>query len=199
MWRRLGVLGAMLGAMLGAAALAVAVIAPETNAHELAEASATLVVRDGGHVELRLQVPWSDVLHQRIAPGLSMQELLVRLTNQHPSAFARQLAPIQDAITRDTRLVTDRGKPTTFLRWNWPRAADVQDALRRELMSRLAEGASFEHASRLSTTADAVVDRDRATARLVLPPLLGPALLTVVHPHEQWIRAGEPSAPVAIR
>lgn len=173
--------------------------ARSVNAHELAEASATLVVRDGGQVELRLQIPWSDVLHRRIAPGASMTELLVRMTSQPSTSFAKQLESIEEAMVRDTRLLGDDGRASEFSRWHWPRAAEVQDSLRRELMSRLAEGVNFLHASRMGATADVVVRRDRTSVRLVLAPVLGPALLTVVHPREEWVRAGKPSAPVVVR
>ena len=189
-------------ATASAASVAIAAVLlapPAGDAHELAEASATLVVRDGGHVELRLQVPWAVVLHQRIMPGAAMQEFLVRMTNLRPAEFATQLTAVQGRIERETKLTAEPGKPAAFQNWHWPAAGEVQDAMRRELMSRLADGANFEHASRLSAAAETVVGRERSSARLVLAPLLGPALLTVIRPHEEWMRAGEPSAPVVLR
>jgi hypothetical protein len=86
-----------------------------------------------------------------------------------------------------------------FENWHWPAPAEIQEALRRELMSRLADGANFEHASRIAATAEVLVGRDRTTARLVLPTMLGPALLTVMRPREKWLRAGESSSPVTVR
>ena len=85
-----------------------------------------------------------------------------------------------------------------FARWQWPTAVEVQEALRRELMSRLADGERFEHLSRLAATSDVVLARSPATVRVQLPPALGPTLVTIYHPQEQWVKAGELSAPFSL-
>ena len=169
------------------------------EAHELSETSATLVLRDGGHVELRLQVPWAQVLREQWVPGVTMEEFLVRVGNQRPAEFARELTQVENGIERSTRFVIDGGAPAALSNWQWPAAAVVQEALRRELMSRLADGDRFEHASRLPALAEQTVGREPASVRFQLPVALGPALLTVYRPTEQWLKPGEVSAPISVR
>ena len=168
------------------------------SAHELAGTSATLVVRDGGHLDLRLQVPWADVLRAQWMPKASPQLFLAQVVNQPSADFARNLTRVHAALERGARVVADADAPVAFARWQWPTAVEVQEALRRELMSRLADGARFEHVSRLAVTSDVVLARSPATVRLQLPPALGPTLVTIYHPQEQWVKAGELSAPFSL-
>ena len=168
------------------------------SAHELAETSATLVVRDGGHLDLRLQVPWADVLRAQWMPQASPQLFLAQVVNQPSADFARNLTRVHAALERGARVVADADAPVAFARWQWPAAVEVQQALRRELMSRLADGARFEHFSRLAATADVVLARSPATVRVQLSAALGPTLVTIYHPQEQWVKAGEMSAPFSL-
>jgi hypothetical protein len=184
----------------GAAALLVATLLAATPiaAHELSEASATLVVRDGGYVQLRLQIPWADVLHTAWMPGRPMQEFLVVATSKSRSDFAKQFATVEQTIQRGTRLVADASAPVAFGRWQGATADEVYDALKRELMSRLADGVRFEHSSRLSVTAEVTTGHEIAAVRLQLPASFGPSLLTVYRPDERWVKSGELSAPVNV-
>ena len=172
--------------------------ATSADAHELSETSATLVLREGGHVELRLQIPWAEVLRAQWMPRVAVQEFLVRVTNQRAADFARELAKIETAIEHGTQVVVDGGTSGGFSNWQWPSAVVVQEALRRELMSRLAEGERFEHASRLPAIAEHTLGRERTGVRLKLPVAFGPALLTVYRPKEQWLKPGELSAPISV-
>jgi hypothetical protein len=174
-----------------------------TRRHELEEASVALVVRPDGLVALRLQLPWATVLQRRMAPGEPMTALLARLVNQPPAAFARVVGQVEAQLERELRLLEARdGAPPMerrFTRWQWPSAATVQGALREELMSRLAEGAAFRHASRLPATAEVQAGQGRGTARLATPALLGPVLLTVTHPVERFLPAGAVSLAFPLR
>lgn len=170
------------------------------QAHELTETSATLVIRDGGHLSLRLQVPWATVLQARLAPGRPAVELLGQLAAEPATTFARRYAAVVALIARDTHALDAQGRSVAFINWQWPKAAEVQEALRRELMARLADPVNFAHDSRLAATAEVTLQsRASGQARLRLPTLLGPALLTVTHPREEWLRGGAPSAPFALR
>ena len=186
-----------LGVAVAFTAIAVLLTTP-ASAHELAETSATLVVRDGGHLDLRLQVPWADVLRAQWMPKASPQLFLAQVVNQPNADFARSLARVRAALERGARVVAVADTPVAFARWQWPTAVEVQEALRRELMSRLADGERFEHLSRLAATSDVVLARSPATVRVQLPPALGPTLVTIYHPQEQWVKAGELSAPFSL-
>ena len=174
-------------------------VATPVMAHDLADASATLIVRDGGHLQLRLQVPWADVLRAQWMPKASPPEFLAKVVSLPRAEFARDLVRVQATLERDARVVADNGPPVVFARWQWPSAAEVQEALRRELMSRLADGERFEHFSRLPATSEVALGRSPTAVRLRLPTSLGNALVTVYRPAEQWVKAGELSGSVVVR
>jgi hypothetical protein len=165
----------------------------------LEEASATLTVRSGGHVELRLQVPWAEVLREAWAPGRSMAEMLGQIASEPAAVFARRYGALTNQLARGIRLFDPSARGIGFVRWQWPSAAAVQQALRDELMSRLVDGAAFRHASRLPATAEATVAAPVPSVRLGLPPQLGPALVTVVRPEEQWVGRGGLTTAIHLR
>ena len=129
--RRLGPGVSGAAARLVSRLVATLLAATPISAHELSEASATLVVRDGGYVQLRLQIPWADVLHTAWMPGRPMQEFLVVATSKSRADFAKQFATVEQTIQRGTRLVADASAPVAFGRWQGATADEVYDALKR--------------------------------------------------------------------
>jgi hypothetical protein len=181
----------LLGALLSAAPT-------PALAHELEEASVALVIRPDGLVEARLMVPWAVVLQARLAPPLDPVAFLTQLVNQPAAAFATTVRTVERDIERELRL-GDAGRGVAFTRWQWPTPADIQRALREELMSRLADGAAFRHASRLAAQASVRPSTPAAQSRLIVPAALGPVLLTVTHPLEQLIPRGGVSTSFPLR
>ncbi|MEK0431438.1 MAG: hypothetical protein RL139_1242 [Gemmatimonadota bacterium] len=187
-WRMPGRRGVLLG-------LLSLLLAPRgAAAHELAEASATLVLREGGHVELRLLVPWAEVLRQRLMPERPMRDFLARVTEEPPGRLERTIAAVEAELSRDTRLMPSGRPAMGFTRWRWPDAARIRAALREELMDRLAGGDPV-HPSRLQAVAEAIRP-GAAPVRAVFPRSLGPVLLTVVRPREEWVTPGRTSTPI---
>lgn len=166
--------------------------------HELAQSSATLVLRDGGHAELRLQVPWADLLRAQWMPDVAVTEFLARVTAEPTDVFARRVSQLQSRIARDLTVAPDGGAGRPFTQWHWPHPLELREALRRELMSRLATPSDFEHASRMTVVAEQTLGREPSSVRVQLPALLGPALLTVYRPTEQWLPAGTLSAAIPV-
>lgn len=166
--------------------------------HELAEASATVVVRDGGHVELRLQVPWSDVLRRAWQPRAQPVPFLGEVVALAPTVLARRLDDLQRRLAADTRVAGGDETGVPLGRWQWPAPEALRDALQRELMSRVADGSAYEHASRLPATAEAKLPRSPRAVRVRLSALLGPALVTVLQPREQWVAPGAWSVPAPL-
>lgn len=162
-------------------------------AHEIAEAAATVVVRDERHVELRLTVPWADVLHRRMMPTRTRMEFLQRVVSGPTAEIAAAIAAVQAEVERGTRLRTD-GAGVAFTHWRWPSTREVRDAMRTELMSRMA-GDADTHPSRLLSTAEAISGNVPA-ARLSFGRALGPVLLTVVRPREEWVPPDRASSPL---
>ena len=158
-----------------------------------------LTIRSGGHVALRLQVPWADLLRTTVAPGRPMVELLGQLASEPAATFARRYSALTARLASGTRLLSSSGTVFAFARWQWPQAATVQQALRDELMSRMVDGAAFRHASRLAVEAEATVPAPIPTVRLGLPEQLGPALVTVVRPEAQWVGRGGLTTAIDLR
>lgn len=166
------------------------------TAHELDEAGATITIREGGHLELRLHVPWAQVLQRRLMPRATVEAFLAQAASQPAEAFAREVRAVEAMVERECVLkVAGRGDQP-FARWTWPTPAEVQAALRRELMSRAVDGASFEHASRMPATAEVRLGRLPAGARVRFPEVMGPVLLTVATPRTGWVSPGQWSSPV---
>ena len=63
-------------------------------------------------------------------------------TSRSRADFAKQFAIVEQFIHQGTRLVADASAPVAFTRWQGATADEVQDALKRELMSRLPETAN---------------------------------------------------------
>jgi hypothetical protein len=187
-----------------AGALTAARPAPLPLRHELEESSVALVVRPDGLLQLRLQLPWGTVLRQRLAPHTDAVAFLATLVNQPSATFARTVATVMASVERDLRLREEGtgggpGASHRFARWQWPAPGTIQAALREELMSRMAEGTAFRHASRLPATAELRLGAGRVRGRLAAPALLGPVLLTVTHPQESFLPAGGESPPIPLR
>lgn len=128
-----------------------------------------------------------------------MIELLGQLASEPAATFARRYTALTGRLTAGTRLLSPSGTVVALTRWHWPAAATVQQALRDELMSRMVDGAAFRHASRLAAEAEATVPASVPTVRLGLPPQLGPALVTVVRPEEQWVGRGGLTTAIDLR
>ena len=143
-------------------------------------------------VALILDGAWDLALYGFLLAGISdaIDGFIASLEKRH--------ATVEQSIQLGTRLVADASAPVAFTRWQWATADEVQDALKRELMSRLADGVRFEHLSRLAVTAEVTTGRDIAAVRLKLPASFGPALLTVYRPEERWVKSGELSSPVNV-
>lgn len=157
-----------------------------------------MVVRDGGFVELRLLVPWSEVLRAQWMPRATPEIFLGTAVNQPAAAFARAFAQLTAQVERELHLVTNGTRAVPFSRWHWPSAADVQTALRTELMARLAAPSADHHGERLMATADVKGDAALASVQLQTARVLGPVLVTAYRPVEQLVGVGARSAPMAV-
>ena len=175
------------------------VLAVPTRAqgHELAEASATLAIREGGHLEVRLQVPWAEVLHRRLMPTRSLTDFLARITSEPDAELHQALASIRSAIEAGTLIVSPDGRTRRLSRWSWPSPAQLRGALQEELMERMTGATDLTHPARLATTAE-LIEPGVGTVRLRFPVVLGPVLLTVVRPSQTWVPAGGTSTVISL-
>jgi len=184
---------------LRAAALLVAGLTPGRSllAHEPREAAATVIVRDARHAELRLTIPWADLLHQRLMPTRTRTDVLQRLTSGPTAPLTTAIAALRREVEASVRLHFDGRPPIAFTRWRWPSDETIRDALRTELMARLA-GDADTHPARLVTTSE-VIASDLPSAHIAFGRVLGPVLLTIQRPREEWVAPNRASTPLCPR
>lgn len=173
-------------------------LAASGAAHELPDTSATVVIRDGGAVQLRLQVAYADAMPRIVAPGLRPDAYLAGAANAAVPDFERDLSLLHAVLQRETVVKGDGGAPIALRHWQFPRAEDVRAACRSAVMARLAQPAGHQHAERLTVTADGLAAGAVRSVQIRLPAGLGPALVTAYHPQERWLTAGEWSPVLAV-
>lgn len=186
-----------------AACLLLGMAARVLPAHELEESAVTLVIREGGALELRVVCTWSRLLVEPLpaaaltADGRRAQ--LLRLTAEPTAQFAARYDRLRRVLERGTVAWYSDGSRHGFGAWQWPSATQVQEALRQELMAETTSGARDHHASRLMATARLVAGPLAESVRVDLPKALGAVLFTSIRPEVQWLGAGAPSPTVRLR
>lgn len=171
------------------------------TAHELQETAITLVVREGGALDLRVTCTWSRLLLASGAAGTTegARAAVARLAAEPEAAFAARVDAVRRALEARVRLQMGAGVRRAFIGWQWPSASVVQEALRQETMAAMTGGGGDHHASRLTATARLVVGPKIPSVQLDLPPQLGAVLLTVSRPKEQWLAPGQSSPMIPLR
>jgi hypothetical protein len=164
-------------------------------AHDLAQSSAVVTVRDTGVIEIRLAVPYEEALHAATMPRQPQGVFLASFSSGSDRQAAAVLAAFNVAVQRGVRIVAD-GQAVALGDWQFPAQADVRATLRRAAM--MATVGAHDHVDRLMVTATGRASGPVRQVQVQLPPALGPALLTVLHPREQWLRDGRLSPPVLV-
>ncbi len=193
-------LGPWLRTLLGCVLLVLTPFA--LHAHELEESAVTLVVRDGGALELRVLCTWSRLLTDAPRAAASADErraALMRLAAEPAAQFATRYERVRRALAAGIAARVADGSTRPFASWQWPRASEVQDALRQEMMAEATGGDRDHHASRLMATARLVLGPRAESVRVELPRLLGPVLFTSIRPDEQWLAPAQSSPAVGLR
>lgn len=193
-------LGPRLRTLLGCVLFVLTPIA--VHAHELTESAVTLVVRDGGALELRVLCTWSRLLTDSPRAAASADErraALMRLAAEPAAQFATRYDRLRRALVAGIAARLADGSTRPFVSWQWPRATEVHDALRQEMMAEATGGDRDHHASRLMATARLVLGPRAESVRVELPRLLGQVLFTSMRPDEQWLAPAQSSPAVALR
>lgn len=166
------------------------------DTHELGGSSIAVVVRAGGEAELRLAIPYDEVLHRQVMPRQPFQAFLVAFSAGPAGQAAAAADALRTTLARETGLLAD-GRPVTISGWTWPPAAAARDILRQSLM--MQTSGSHQHPERLVVVATAHLDASARTLQVRVPAILGPALVTISRPREQWVSPGALSAPFPIQ
>ncbi len=186
----------MIRRALALSALVLGVIVAAPRAHDLAQSSAVVTVRDTGVLELRLSVPYEDALHASAMPRQPQPLFLATVSSMTDARVAALLDAFQAALQRGTRVVAD-GRTVPLTSWQWPAHGEVRATIRRASM--IATLGLHDHVERLTITASGRTSELPRQVQLQVPAAAGPVLLTVVRPQEQWLRSGALSAPITIR
>jgi hypothetical protein len=171
-------------------------------AHELQESAVTLVVRDGGALELRVVCTWSRLLMdapRAVTNADDRRTALMRLAAEPAAVFASRYDRLRRSLVAGIVARLADGSTRPFASWQWPGAANVQDALRQEMMAEATGGDRNHHASRLMATARLVLGPRAESVSLALPRSLGPVLFTSIRPNEQWLAPAQSSPTVPLR
>lgn len=184
----------MTAMILGAAAGAIL-------AHELPDASATVIVREGGYVQIRMQVPYADVMNRVMAPQQLSPAFVAAKVNVPAAEFERDVARVNAIIARETALVADGGRPVPLRRWQWPAADQIHQAFRTAMMAAIAAPGRHDHLPRFTVIADGQLAGGIRAVQVRLPVALGAALVTAYHPQERWVTPGQlsPALEIAVR
>lgn len=170
-------------------------------AHEMEESAVTLVVREGGALELRVLCTWSRLLMDpaTATTAADRRASLMRLTAEPAAPFAIRYARVRQSLERGIVARLADGSRRAFGAWQWPSAAEVQLALRQEMMAEATGGDRDHHASRLLATARLVLGPRAESVRVDLPRTLGPVLFTLMRPEDQWLAPAQSSPTVRLR
>lgn len=185
-----------------ASCLLVAMAPRSLPAHELEESAVTLVVREGGALEVRVLCTWSRLLMAPLPAAATAEDRrtrLLRLTAEPATQFAVRYDRLRRSLEAGiVARLADKSR-RVFGGWQWPRAAEVQEALRQEMMAEATGGDRDHHASRLMATARLVVGPRAESVQVELPRSLGPVLFTLIRPEEQWLAPAQTSPSVPLR
>ena len=170
-------------------------LATSAPAHELQGSRATLVLRDQLHLTLTLLVDYPKVLHQVLAPHMTLQEFLLMHTSMKPPEFQAQLISAQRKLEEGTSLGLGNGKKTSFTQWVWPDAASVQKLLQQRVMQSVVAPKDHVHAppTEIRTEARSSQASDFKSVTLQLPTALQQVLVVSYQPKQVWLQPQSPT------
>ena len=170
-------------------------LASSAPAHELQGSRATLVLRDQLHLTLTLLVDYPKVLHQVLAPQMTLQEFLLMYSAMKQPEFQAQLSSAQRKLQEGTSLGLGNGKKASFTQWVWPDVASVQKLLQQRVMQSVVAPKDHVHAAptEIRTEARSSQANDFKSVTLQLPTALQQVLLVSYQPRQVWLRPQSPA------
>ena len=145
---------------------------------------------------VRVQVPWSAMLRRRFFPDMNAVQALGTLVSLPSAGFAAKLQDAQRDIERTLLVRADGAPPRVLARYVWPPAGEVQQALRTELMERMATPDGSGHAVRFPVSAELQLSSTARTVQVQPPALFGATMVTLQRPVERMVRGGAMSSPM---
>lgn len=185
-----------LHALAGAAVAASGWAGPPVQAHELQANRLTLVLRDGLHVQLTLQLELLDALHQSLAPQQPLKAFVLQHAPWSREALSVVLSRTYSLWVQGLRLQPEGQAALRMGRWNWPSAERVSALLQARAMQLLADPGAHAHPEPVEVRSEAVASKEITGLQVTMPPAFGRVLVVSYRPRQVWVAPGETSAPV---
>lgn len=169
-------------------------LASSVHAHELQDNRATLVLRDQQHLALTFFVDYTAVLHQVLAPQLSLPEFVLMYSAMQPQAFTAQLQIAQAKLQSSMGLTLHKGKAAVLTQWVWPKAVAVQNLLQQRAMQSVVAPTDHGHAVQSEIRAEVKSGQagDFISVKLQLPIEFKDVLVVSYQPKQVWVRPRTP-------
>lgn len=169
---------------------------PPVQAHELQANRLTLVLRDGLHLQLTLQLVFLDALHQSLAPQQPLQAFVLQHAAWSREALSVVLSRTYSLWVQGMRLQPEGQADLRMGRWNWPSAERVSALLQSRAMQLLADPGTHAHPEPVEVRSEAVASKDITGLQVTMPSAFGRVLVVSYRPRQIWVAPGETSAPL---
>ncbi len=178
------------------AATVMTLLTQNTNAHELAENRATMVLRDQNHVAITLYLNYSEVLHRTLAPAQSFAEFVLAFSALPPEQFAAQLTKAQTRLQSQIKVLPRPATEASMRRWMWPAATRVQALLRDRAMQMLAAPNDHAHEPPLEVRVELLTTGRVSAVSAVFPPEFRRVLVVSYRPKQTWAEPGDAATEI---
>ena len=167
-----------------------------TNAHELAENRATMVLRDQNHVAITLYLSYPDVLHRTLAPEQSFSEFLLAYSTLPLEQFAEQLQKAQARLQTQIKVLPRPATDASMRRWVWPDAMRVQMLLRERAMQMLVAPTHHAHEAQQEVRVELQTAGRVSAVSATFPAELRRVLVVSYRPMQTWVEPGEAATEI---
>ena len=182
---------------LAGAAMAASGWAPSpVHAHELQANRLTLVLRDGLHLHLTLQLELLEALHQSLAPQQPLQAFVLQHAPWSRDALSVVLSRTYSLWVQGIRLQPEGQAALRMGRWNWPSVDRVSALLQKRAMQLLADPGAHAHPEPVEVRSEALASKEITELKVTMPQAFGKVLVVSYRPRQVWVAPGEASAPV---
>lgn len=186
-----------LHAFAGATVAASGLASSPLQAHELQTNRLTLLLRDGRHLQLTLQLGMLDALHQSLAPQQPLQAFVLQHATWSREALSVVLSRTYSLWVQGMRLQPEGQAALQMGRWNWPSAERVSALLQSRAMQLLADPGAHTHPEPVEVRSETVGSKDITALQVTMPTAFGRVLVVSYRPRQVWVAPGEASAPIA--
>jgi len=164
------------------------VLAARSQAHELTDNRANLVLRAPNHLSLTLFIDYTAALQRVLAPKAGRTEFVLAMAAMEESEFRRQVNLANERLQSATRLTVNGKADAPPLRWAWPDSTAARQRFRQQAMA--ATVGTHEHDQPSEVRADARWEAPIESATIRFSREFGRVLVVWYRPRQVWTDAG---------